>query len=222
MADLWRQIARRFVATPWPRLGLGLAALVFILDQFSKWVMLDRLNFSPAGCLEYQTATGEDRFNLLNTCGHIDVLPVFDLAMVWNDGVSFGLFGASELWGRVVLILFSLLISGYLMAGLLGWGTFFVVRRLQAISYGMVIGGALGNVVDRASYGAVVDFLHLKINLFDYQLEFDALGRHFFLLDFADMFPFVFNVADMGVVFGVTILIIDMLLNDNDPVPNTE
>ena len=108
------------------------------------------------------------------------------------------------------------------MAGLLGWGAFFVIRRMQAISYGMVIGGALGNVVDRASYGAVVDFLHLKINLFDYQLEFDALGRHFFLLDFSDMFPFVFNIADMGVVFGVTILIIDMLLNDQESTADKE
>jgi len=222
MADLWRQIVHRFAATPWPRLGLGLAVLVFILDQFSKWLVLDRLNFSPDGCLEYQIANGEDRFNLLNTCGQMDVLPFFDLAMVWNDGVSFGLFGASELWGRVLLILFSLLISGYLMAGLLGWGAFFVIRRMQAISYGMVIGGALGNVVDRASYGAVVDFLHLKINLFDYQLEFDALGRHFFLLDFSDMFPFVFNIADMGVVFGVTILIIDMLLNDQESTADKE
>jgi signal peptidase II len=222
MADVWRQIAQRFAATPWPRLGLSLAALVFVLDQLTKWVVLNPLNFSPAGCLEYQTANGEDRFNLLNTCGQMDVLPFFDLAMVWNDGVSFGLFGASELWGRVVLILFSVLISTYLMAGLLGWGAFFVVRRMQAISYGMVIGGALGNVVDRASYGAVVDFLHLKINLFDYQLEFDALGRHFFLIDFADMFPFVFNVADMGVVFGVTILIIDMLLNDQEPAVDKE
>lgn len=192
MADPMGEIRRRATASPAPRIGLGLAAAIVVVDQVSKWLVLNVLNFSPPGCLDFQRATGEDRIGLINTCGHIEVSPVFDLTMVWNKGVSFGLFGADGPAGRLVLIAFSLAVAGLLVAGLLSWGPAKAQRPLQAVAFGFIIGGAIGNAIDRALYGAVVDFLN-----------------------FSDvMFPYVFNVADVGINLGVAAILLDVFLND--------
>lgn len=192
MPDPWGEIRRRATASPAPRIGLGLAAAIIVLDQISKWLVLNVLHFSPPGCLEFQRATGEARIGLANTCGHIEVSPVFDLTMVWNKGVSFGLLGADGPAGRLVLVVFSLAVAGLLIAGLLGYGPVRAVRRLQAVAFGFIIGGAIGNAIDRTLYGAVVDFLN-----------------------FSDVyFPYVFNIADVGINLGVAAVILDVLVND--------
>jgi signal peptidase II len=192
MADAGAEIRRRLTASPVPRIGLGLAAGIIVLDQISKWLVLNVLNFSPPGCLEFQRASGADRIGLPNTCGHIELSPVFDLTMVWNKGVSFGLFGADGPVGRFVLVAFSLGVAALLIAGLMGYGPVRAVRRLQAVAFGFIIGGAIGNAVDRALYGAVVDFLN-----------------------FSDVyFPYVFNIADVGINLGVAAVILDVLVND--------
>lgn len=192
MADTLVRVLNQLTRPGPARLGLILAAAIFVFDQLTKWLVLDRLNFSPPGCLEFQLASGPERLGMVNNCGHIEVSPVFDLTMVWNKGVSFGLLGADNLIGRIGLIVFSLAVSGLLLAGLFGHGPMKVVRPLQALSFGCIIGGALGNVIDRAIYGAVVDFFN-----------------------FSDVyFPWVFNIADVSINVGVGILILDMLLSE--------
>jgi signal peptidase II len=193
MGDFWHGLVRRFHANALPRLGLGVGLVVLALDQLSKWLVLDKLSFSPAGCLEFQRASGADRLGLPNTCGHIELSPIFDLTMVWNKGVSFGLLGADGPLGRFVLIAFSVTIAGLMIAGLMGVGPLRVERRLQAVAFGLIIGGALGNAIDRALYGAVADFLN-----------------------FSDMmFPWVFNIADVGINLGVGVVLLDVLVNSD-------
>ncbi|MHA6289107.1 signal peptidase II [Maricaulis sp. CAU 1757] len=177
------------------RTGLGLAGIIFVLDQATKYWVLDRLGFSPEGCLDYQRASDADRLSLTNTCGHIEISPVFDLTMVWNKGVSFGLFGADGVVGRSILVVFSVVVAAVLAAGLLGRGPLKAIRRLQAIGFGLIIGGALGNAIDRVIYGAVADFLN-----------FSDIG-----------FPWVFNVADVGINLGVMAILADVFLHDTGP-----
>ncbi|BDW98849.1 signal peptidase II [Maricaulis maris] len=199
MPDWATDIRRRFAASPVPALGLGLAAIILVLDQLTKWWVLAGLNFSPPGCLDYQRAEGAERLALPNTCGHIEVSPVFDLTMVWNKGVSFGLLGADGPVGRTILIAFSVLVAAGLIAGLLNRGPIRATRRLQGVAFGFIIGGALGNAIDRGLYGAVVDFLN-----------------------FSDVyFPYVFNVADVGINLGVVAIVLDVFLNDRKPAAGT-
>jgi len=155
------------------RLGLFIAAAVFVTDQFTKWVVLGPGRFSPPGCLE-------DTVN----CRFIELSPIFDLQMVWNRGVSFGLLRADEDVARWGLVALSFVISGVFLWWLKG-----ADRRLTAAALGLVIGGALGNVVDRIRFGAVADFL-----------DFHGLW-----------FPWVFNVADAAITVGAILLAIDMV-----------
>lgn len=157
------------------RFGLVLAAVVLVLDQVSKWWILGPMGFSPAGCREIHAA-----------CGYVELSPIFDLRMVWNEGVSFGLLTAgSDLarWGLVLL-------QGGIAAFFVYWLRT-AARPLTATALGLVVGGALGNVIDRIRFGAVVDFL-----------------------DFSGMaFPWVFNVADAAINVGAGLLLLDFLLN---------
>ena len=195
MADLLGDTRRRFAASPAARTGLILAGAILVLDQITKWLVLNVLNFSPPGCLDYQRADAAERLGMVNTCGHIELTPVFDLTMVWNKGVSFGLFGADGPLGRFVLVAFSLLVAAALVAGLFGRGPLKAERRLQGVAFGMIIGGAVGNAIDRSLFGAVVDFLN-----------------------FSDVwFPYVFNVADVGINLGVAAILLDIVLNDRHP-----
>lgn len=179
------------------RLGLTLAASVLVLDQLTKWLVLDRLAFSPPGCLDFQRADALDRASMVNNCGHIDIAPFFDLTMVWNKGVSFGLLQADGVMGRFLLVGFSVAVALALIAGLLSLGPFKVARRWQAIAFGLIIGGALGNAVDRALYGAVADFLN-----------FSGL-----------QFPWVFNIADVGINLGVAAILLDVFIFDRRKPP---
>jgi signal peptidase II len=103
--------------------------------------------------------------------------------MVWNRGVSYGLFQAGGLTGTVLLTAFSLA-----AVAALSWWLRSADRRLLSWGLGLVIGGALGNVIDRILYGAVADFFH-----------FHAFGRDWY----------VFNVADAAITVGVVALLVD-------------
>ena len=148
------------------RLGLSISALIIVLDQLSKWYMRDIMH--------------------LPEIGRIYVLPFFRFTMVWNTGVSFGLFGAGTLLGRVALVIFSLVISGFVGHWL--WTTH---RIRPAIALGLILGGALGNVIDRVYFGRVFDFL-----------DFSSIG-----------FPWVFNVADSAITIGVALLVLDVIFD---------
>lgn len=180
------------MTNPLFRAGLIIAAVVFLADQASKWWVLESLNFSPAGCLESYLA----HVPAHPTCGHIPVIgpsvrpePTFSLTMVWNTGVSFGMFKASDGIGRWLLVAMSFVISGVFL-----WWLRTASRRLQAVALGLVVGGALGNVIDRIRFGAVADF-------------FDFSGV---------WFPYVFNVADAAITIGAGLLILDFLLYGED------
>jgi signal peptidase II len=155
------------------RLGLIIAAVVFVVDQITKWLVLGPGQFSPPGCRE--TGYG---------CRFIELTPFFDLQMVWNRGVSFGLLRASEDLARWGLVALSLVISGVFL-----WWLRTADRLPTAIALGLVIGGAVGNVIDRIRFGAVADFL-----------DFNGLW-----------FPWVFNVADAAITCGAILLAVDMI-----------
>jgi signal peptidase II len=123
----------------------------------------------------------------LRDVGRVPVFPpVFNVSYVENTGVSFGLFGGGS--ARWMLSLFSVVVAG----GLAWWATQ-ADRRMLITAIGFVIGGALGNAIDRIRFGYVVDFL-----------DFSGTG----------VFPWVFNIADSAITIGVVLLILDSVLSD--------
>jgi signal peptidase II len=149
--------------------GLGAAALALALDQGSKLLLLYGFHFIAM--------TGGQA---------VPVLPFFDLVMVWNPGVSYGLFPAHGVAGTAILAIVSLGAVGGL-----GWWLWQSQRSVLAIGLGLVIGGALGNLVDRLIYQKVADFFHFYVRGFDW---------------------YVFNVADCAITVGVVALLYDALL----------
>lgn len=142
--------------------GLLVAVGILVADQISKVFFLDLMQQNPGG---------------------IVVTPFFNLVMVWNTGVSFGMFSedsASRSW-TLIAVSFAVMIW-------LGWWLWRAHSALVAVALGMIIGGAIGNVIDRYRFGAVFDFL-----------DFHAFGWHW---------P-AFNVADSGIVIGVLLLLAD-------------
>jgi lipoprotein signal peptidase len=144
----------------WAAFGFALA--IILLDQATKAWMISGLDLMEAR--------------------QIEVLPpVFNLSWVENRGVSFGLFGDGS--ARWLLSAFSIGV-----AGVLAWWANQVDRRLLITAIGLIMGGAIGNVIDRIRFGYVVDFL-----------DFSGTG----------IFPWVFNVADSAITIGVILLLID-------------
>ena len=146
--------------------GVLSAGVVLTADQASKYWILDVLH--------------------LPVIGRIDLLPVFSLTMVWNHGVTFGLLQSGQGSGPWILAAVALAI----VVALGIW-----LRRAErasvAIALGAIGGGAIGNVLDRLRFGAVVDFLHFHVGQWSW---------------------YVFNVADAAIVCGVAVLVIDGLL----------
>lgn len=147
------------------KLGLLATVVVLAADQASKAWVLDGLD--------------------LPSLGSVPILPFLNFTMVWNKGVTFGLLGglgdaaAWVLGGVAVLVVVAL---------------FLWLRRAEsrmvALALGAIAGGAIGNVIDRVRFGAVVDFLHAH-----------AFGFSWY----------VFNVADAAIVCGVAVLVLDSM-----------
>jgi signal peptidase II len=125
--------------------------------------------------------------------GPMVLLPVLDLTMVWNRGVTFGLLtgfgGGASQWGALVLAGIALAVVVVLVVWLRRAET-----RMVAIAIGAIAGGAVGNVLDRLRFGAVVDFIHAHV----------MLGGQMWSW-------YVFNVADAAIVCGVAALVLDGL-----------
>lgn len=153
--------------------GLGLAAgsLVLAADQASKFWVLEVLR--------------------LDQTGSRDVLSILSLTFVWNRGVTFGLLNSLGSWSHIAL-------AGVALAIVAGLGAWLrrAERKLVAISIGAIAGGAIGNVIDRLRFGAVVDFIHAH-----------AWGWSWY----------IFNVADAAIVCGVAALVLDGLLHQDQP-----
>jgi signal peptidase II len=149
------------------RLGLACALAVLIADQVSKWWILNILD--------------------LPTIRQVVVAPVLNLTMVWNHGVTFGLLNGLGPWSHVILAAIAIAV----VCALGIW-----LRRaewwLVAASIGVIAGGAVGNVIDRLRFGAVVDFLHAHVDT-----------------PWGDVSWYVFNVADAAIVCGVAALVIE-------------
>jgi signal peptidase II len=140
------------------------AILGVIADQASKWAILEVVGL---------------RENPRN----IRVLPIFDIVMWWNQGTSFSLFRTGEAWGPYIFSIAALAIIGILVLWLSR-----IVSPILAAALGAVIGGALGNVVDRLRLGAVADFLYFHIGEYGWP---------------------AFNVADSLIVVGIGVLVFD-------------
>jgi len=147
----------------------AMAAAIFAADQISKSWVLHGLKIG-----EY---------------GRLKVFSFLDLVLVWNQGISYGLFQQDSQAGRWLLIGVSCLIVAYL--GIWAWRT---RSRLTAWSLGIIIGGALGNVVDRVAYGAVADFVSLHVFGF---------------------YWYVFNLADAAIVAGAAGLLYDLMFTSH-------
>jgi signal peptidase II len=161
--------AKRLLAAR--KIGVICAAVALVLDQASKLILLywaGFINMAPGA--------------------RVPVLPFFNLVMVWNPGVSYGLFPAHSALGRELLI--GLALVAIVGLSLWLWTT---SRPLLAAGLGLIIGGAIGNnLIDRLVYGRVADFFH-----------FYAFGYDWY----------VFNVADAAIVIGVIAILYDSLLH---------
>ncbi|MCJ2074919.1 signal peptidase II [Methylobacterium sp. E-016] len=122
--------------------------------------------------------------------------PYAEFVVVWNRGVSYGLFQQEGGIGRWLLVALSLAAA----LGLSVWMTR-TGSRLLATALGLIAGGALGNAIDRAAYGAVFDFVHLHAGAWSW---------------------YVFNIADAAIVAGVVGLILDSVLPERRPGPPGE
>ncbi len=155
---------------PVSALGVAIAVIAFALDQAHKYWMLEI----------YRIA---DR-------GRVQITSFFDLVMAWNKGVSYGLFAQHSTTGRIVLISLSLVA----VAALVIWMAN-SLTRLAALSMGLIVGGALGNLTDRIVHGAVADFFHFHYAGFSW---------------------YIFNIADVAIVAGVVGLILEWIVQPRE------
>ena len=150
------------------RLGFAVALIVFGLDQLAKWIVTGPLAVNQMG----------DQFSLL---------PIFQFTYTENNGISLGLLNATTEIGRWMLVA----LTGAIAVGVGIW----IGReksRIDQIALGMVLGGALGNILDRVRHGYVVDFADLH---------------------FGNFRPFlVFNVGDAAISIAVVVLLLRAFL----------
>lgn len=147
------------------RIAAITAAVIFVLDQVSKYAIVQGMNLIERGA--------------------IDVWPPFlTFRMAWNRGINFGLFAHDAEFMRWVLIAVALVISAWVWIWIRREGA----GRWAQISAGLLVGGALGNVIDRIVYGAVADFLNMS-----------CCGIEN---------PYAFNVADISIFAGAIGLIL--------------
>ena len=154
---------------PLARLGLATAATTTLLDQALKLWLLFVFDLQGRGLVR--------------------LTPFLDLVLVWNRGISYGLFQQDGPLGRWVLLALTLAAVALLWTWLVRSSSWLMVLAL-----GLIIGGALGNAIDRVAYGAVADFvlLHLTTSSFSFKW-------------------YVFNLADAAIVAGVAGLLYDSL-----------
>ncbi|BEV46367.1 signal peptidase II [Afipia carboxidovorans] len=156
--------------SPLLRSGLIAAASALILDQASKLWLLYVFDIGRRGMVR--------------------VTPFFDLVLAWNTGISYGWFQDTGSFGQTLLLM------GKVVAViLLGVWMSRSQTRLAVIGLGLIIGGAIGNAIDRIAYGAVVDFALFHI----------AIGGKTYSW-------YVFNLADAAIVAGVAALLYDSLV----------
>lgn len=167
--------AERLTALLWGRLsafGLAVAAFVALIDQASKFWLL----------------YGFD----LRSRGAVTLAPFFDLVLQWNTGISYGLFPQQGAFGKWALLVLTAVAVILLWIWLSRAGS-----RLTALALGLIIGGALGNAVDRVHWPGVMDFALFHITVGGNRYDW-----------------YVFNVADAAIVAGVVGLLFEAFLGN--------
>lgn len=166
---------------------LILILALFITDQVSKWWVIELLlkpkalpGSSDASAMPFLQwiMTKQEQLPFIK----VDVWPFFDIVMVWNKGISFGLFNAHSEYGPYILMA----VAAAIITAFLIW----LHRSTHALVTAgliMIIGGALGNILDRARFGAVADFLDFHVGT----LHWPA-----------------FNIADSTICLGIAMLLV--------------
>lgn len=148
-------------------LVLSIVAIGVLLDQVSKHWLLSVYDIASAGAFKF--------------------IPTIDIVLVWNRGISYGLFQQDSDWGRWGLVVITIIAAVALWI----WSTRVTTKAL-AFSLALIIGGAIGNGIDRLVFGAVFDFIHFHVGDFSW---------------------YVFNLADVWIVAGVVGLLYDSFRN---------
>ena len=156
--------------TPHLRSGIIAAVAALVLDQASKLWLLFVFDISRRGA--------------------VAVTPFFDLVLAWNTGISYGWFQSESQFVQVILMLVKAVAVVVLAVWMARSQT-----RLATVALGLIIGGAIGNGIDRFAYGAVVDFAL-------FHLDIGGKTYHWY----------VFNLADVAIVAGVAALLYDSFL----------
>ena len=155
------------------KLGFAVALAVFLIDQLTKWVVTGPLHLNRLG-------------------DQLVLLPIFNLTYTQNEGISLGMLNATNPVGRWMLVA----VTSAIAIGVAVW----IGRekhRVDQAALGMVLGGALGNILDRTRFGYVIDFADLH---------------------FGDFRPFlVFNVGDAAISIAVVILLLRAFLTRKEP-----
>ena len=138
-------------------------ALLF-LDQVSKHIVLIQISETE----------------------RVQVLPILDFILIWNTGISYGLFDSSGMVGRIILSVLGVLITLFLLVQMAR-----STGKWERLGYCLIIGGAIGNIIDRVIYGGVIDFIS-----FHYE----------------NYYWYVFNLADVWISFGVITILLDSFL----------
>jgi signal peptidase II len=159
--------ARGWIWGPYSALGLIVGLVTLLIDQAHKWWMLALWDMA-------------DR-------GRVEVTPFLDLVYVKNIGISYSLFDQASYRGQLMLAAFGMAATFALWVWLVRGGA----NRLMAVCLGLIMGGALGNAIDRVVLGGVADFFSLH-----------AFGFYWY----------VFNLADVAIVAGVAGLLYDSFL----------
>jgi signal peptidase II len=192
------------------RIGIPVAVVALLLDQLSKWWVLawafrPNEGLSAASFLDLMLTADK---SLTAAGGTLAVVTsFFDLFLAWNRGISFSIFRSDSPAAAWMFAGLALLI----VAGLLFWLTR-IDRRWPAVAIGLIVGGALGNVLDRVRYGAVVDFLYFHGDA--YPGFCNVLGS--VGLGWLDCRWPAFNVADSAIFVGVAMLLIDGLFGPSE------
>jgi signal peptidase II len=168
--------ARSWIWGSYSRLGLAVALVTLVLDQATKWWMLDIYGIAARG--------------------RVAVTSFFDLVYVKNIGISYSLFDQASYAGQLMLAAFGALATCALWVWLARGGG----NRLMAVSLGLIMGGAVGNAIDRVRLGGVADFFSLH-----------AFGFYWY----------VFNIADVAIVAGVALLLYDSLRGSRKDAANS-
>ncbi|MBI2707769.1 MAG: signal peptidase II [Proteobacteria bacterium] len=158
---------------PFTRLlsALLIVLVVVAVDQMSKaWILYD----------------------IMNPPSILPLFPFLDIVLTWNPGVGFGLFKAHSLWGSAALVFLAMSIS--IALGVWLWRT---KDKVLLLSLSMIIGGAIGNTIDRLRFGAVLDFIYVHVYIFGYH------------------FP-AFNIADSAITVGAALLLLESYVRNKE------